>query len=253
MLLGYYTEEAYNDLLNGIDKNAEKYETNTPWVSELFSGRDNYFKISSTVEVNQFKPYITDISSDSEKSTNDLINVRQMYESFKNLSPLQASNKYMWTYLCHEIPEYYEYIQKRWMKNARENTIRTRFFVTNSSSLLNDNALSRLWWYGYLTYDESYSDHYELTKILLTNQTICTDLMDTLNRMDPNRIKGVLLAIKDFKEQYGEKGITDCFRDCNKKLNRYAAVTDLDFLSSDEIKNISFDFLVTAYNDKNKA
>lgn len=248
MLLGYYTEDAYNDLLNSVEQNVSKYESDKPWVKEFFGGLDNYYKISSRVEVNQFKPYLTDINNDAEKSANDLVNVRQLYDAFKTLTPLQASNKYMWTYLCHEIPEYYEYVQKRWMKNARENTIRTRFFVTGANSLLNDNALSRLWWYGYLTYDGTNSNHYELTEILLTNQTICTDVMDTLNRMDPNRIKGVLLAIKAFKEQYGEKGIIDYFRYCNKKLNRYAAVTNLDFLSFEEIKELAYGFLIEAYN-----
>lgn len=42
------------------------------------------------------------------------------------------------------------------------------------------NAVSRLWWAGYLSYDEDNSaDHYHLTKILFTGQQICADIMDT--------------------------------------------------------------------------
>ena len=61
------------------------------------------------------------------------------------------------------------------------------------------------------------SNPYALTEILLMNQTICTDVMDTLNRMNFNRIKGVLLALKDYKEEYGEKGLSDILRIANSE------------------------------------
>ncbi len=176
-----------------------------------------------------------------------------IYEAFKSLTPLQASNKYMWTYLCHAVPKYAEYIRTRWMGAGRENTIRAHFFVTDSRSLLNDNALSRLWWYGYLTYDADSSNHYALTEILLTNQTICTDVMDTLNRTNFTRMRGVLLAIRDFKEVIGgTAGLIGYFRECNKYLNHYAAVTNFDFLDSDDIRKLAFDYMVGLKEAKGK-
>ena len=135
------------------------------------------------------------------------------------------------------------------MENPRVNTIRTRYFVTGYRSLLNDNALSRLWWYGYLTYDHSNSNPYHLTEILFTNQTICTDVMDTLNRTNFNRIKGVLLGIKDFKEVISpDEGIIDYFRECTKYLNRYGAVTSLEFLDFEEIRHLTFEYMVRLRN-----
>lgn len=246
MLLGYFTEEAYEDLLHNISKNAEKYSSNDEWLAEYFGKTEGYFKISKTVDVNRFVPsYTPGKKDDTQKAKDDLVNTRMLYSAFKNLTPLQASNKYMWTYLCHAIPEYRQYIFDRWMQEARENTIKNRYFVTSFGSLLNDNALSRLWWYGYLTYDEESTNPFALTEILLTNQTICTDVMDTFNRMNFNRMKGVLLAIKEFKETIEEnEGITDYFRECKKYLNHYAAVTNLDFLEVEEIKKLAFDYMV---------
>ena len=150
----------------------------------------------------------------------------------------------MWTYLCHAVPEYRNYIRDRWLQDAREDTIKTRFFVTSPGSLLNDNALSRLWWYGHLTYDKNNSNHYALTEILLMNQTICTDVTDTLNRMNFERMRGVLTAIRDFKDTLeGGEGITEYFRKCKKYLNHYAAVTTLEFLDSEEIHDLAFDYM----------
>ena len=245
MLLSYFTEEAYDRLLHDISRNAENYATGEDWLPSYFGSTDGYYKTSS-VDVSDFNPYyIPGKKDDAQKSQEDLNNTRLIYEAFRNLTPLQASNKYLWTYLCHAVPKYRDYIRDRWMQEERENTIKNRFFVTTPGSLLNDNALSRLWWYGYLTYDKSSRNHYALTEILFTNQTICTDVMDTFNRMNIERMRGVLLAIRDFKEEIGDgEGVTDYFRECKKYLNHYAAVTTLEFLDSNEIRDLAFNYMM---------
>lgn len=251
MLLGYFTEEGYDKLLDAIPENTEKYGQQDEWLRDFFGSADGYYKMSS-VDVRKFTPsYSPGKKDDRQKSQEDLMNTRLIYDAFMSLTPLQASNKYMWTYLCHAVPEYRAYIADRWMQDERENTVRSRYFVTTPGTLLNDNALSRLWWYGYLTYDPSSSNHYALTEILLMNQTICTDVMDTFNRMNPERMRGVLLAIKDFRDSIGEgEGITDYFRECKKYLNHYAAVTTLEFLDSDEIRTLAYEYMMKIRQEK---
>ncbi len=251
MLLGYFTEDAYESLLRDIPQNTENYASDEDWLAEYFGNPDSFYKMS-TVDVGAFIPsYTPGKKDDQQKSQEDLVNTRIMYDAFKNLTPLQASNKYMWTYLCHTNPDCRAYIRDRWMREERENTIKNRYFVTTPGSLLNDNALSRLWWYGYLTYDRKNSYHYALTEILFTNQTICTDVMDTFNRMNYDRMRGVLLAIKDFKEAVDEnEGITDYFRECKKYLNHYAAVTTLEYLESDEIRELAFNYMMKLREEK---
>ena len=252
MRLAFLTEDGYDKLYNGITENEKKYTQEEEWLTDFFKGTE-WFKQSKSVDVKNFTPvYRKGEKTDAEKNAEDLVNVRLIYEAFKKLTPLQASNKYMWTYLCHAVPEYSAYIRDRWMTQARENTIKTRFFVTGATSLLNDNALARLWWYGYLTYDESFEDHYALTKILLTNQTICTDVLDTLNRMKHTRMKGVLLGIRDYKDLYGEKGITDRFRECKKRLNRMGATINLDYLDTNEIRTLTLKFMEEAGEKPNR-
>lgn len=251
MLLGYFTEEAYDKLLNDIPNNAEKYSEKEEWLSSYFGATTDYFKMSS-VDVGKFVPnYTPGKKDDARKSQEDLVNTRLIHSAFKSLTPLQASNKYMWTYLCHVVPEYRDYIRDRWMQDERENTIKNRFFVTTPGSLLNDNALSRLWWYGHLTYDPQSKNPYALTEILFTNQTICTDVMDTLNRMNLDRMRGVLMAIQDFKNEISEsEGITEYFRECKKYLNHYAAVTTMEFLEVKEIRDLAFNYMMHLREEK---
>lgn len=251
MLLGYFTEDAYDKLFHDIPLNTANYSSSEEWLPTYFGGMNDYYKMSS-VDVSMFVPaYTPGKKDDAQKSQEDLVNTRLIYDAFKNLTPLQASNKYLWTYLCHAVPEYREYIRDRWLQEERENTIKSRFFVTTPGSLLNDNALSRLWWYGYLTYDRNSNNHYALTEILFTNQTICTDVMDTFNRMNYDRMRGVLLAIKDFKYEIGDnEGITEYFRECKKYLNHYAAVTTLEFLDSEEIRELAFNYMMKLREDR---
>lgn len=108
---------------------SENYTSDEDWLTTYFSGTDGYFKTSS-VDVGAFSPHYTPgKKDDAQKSQENLINTRLIYDAFRNLTPLQASNKYMWTYLCHAVPEYRNYIGDRWMQDERENTIKSRFFV----------------------------------------------------------------------------------------------------------------------------
>lgn len=58
MLLGYFTEEAYDKLLHDISQNAEQYSSNEEWLQTYFGNSDNYYKMSS-VDVSRFNPYYT--------------------------------------------------------------------------------------------------------------------------------------------------------------------------------------------------
>ena len=237
MFLGYFTEEAYDKLLNDVDVNLEKYSGTEEWLTEYF-GNDAYFALSS-VEVNKFNPYYTGGGNEDE---NDFINARNLYEAFK-ITPLQATNKYMWAYMCHCNQECRKYIQTRWGKSS----VSDRYFVSGDGlGLYYWNALSRLWWWAHLTYDKDNTrDPYALTKILFENQMVGRDFLGTLNGRNFNRTKGVLLALKDFKELVGPKeGIDKYFRESNKILNRYAAINVFDFLDAEEIKKIAYDTLV---------
>lgn len=252
MYLGCFKKEAYEKLLCNIPNNVKRYTSSEDWLPDYFSTMPDFFETSS-IEVDKFAPeYTREAIDDAQKSDEDLVNSRLIHKAFRTLSPYQASNKYMWAFLCHK-PEYRSYILARWMQDDIENTIRLRFFANSSRDRLNFNALSRLWWCAHLTYEPQNPDPYELTEILFTNQGVFTDVMYTLNIMNPNRMKGVLLAIRDFKKELApNEGIKDYFRECKKYLNHYAAVTVLEFLEATEIRDLAYNYMIRLRDEKHK-
>jgi len=249
MLLGFFTEDAYQQLINQIPENLDKYISDDDWVCEFFRNSTEFYKESS-VNVWKFTPeYTIGKKTDEEKNYQDFVNARMLYEAFKNLTPLQASNKYMWAYLCHMDKDCCRYIRDRWLQEPETKKIQQRYFVNNDGDgLYYFNALARLWWCAHLTYDEQNKDPYALTKILFTSQIFCKDVMDTLNRMNFTRIKGVLLGVKDYMDATGEKVSTDHFRECKKILNRKAAIKILDAMEVDDIRDMTYKALIKVKN-----
>ena len=238
MELGFFTDDAYQKLLDSVEENKEKYLTSENWVPAFFNpGYEWYGK--SSQQVNRFSPYM---SGSKDKSEDDLTNAIKLYEAF-SLSPLQATNKNMWAYMCHIDDDCRKYMQYRWSDSSPDQ----RYFVPSEAmGLYYFNGLSRLWWWAHLTYDPESKDHYAMTKILFENQMLGKDILDTLNRTNFKRMKGILLAVQDFKEVLGAREtVGKYFRECKKQLNRYAAISVFDYLSVDDIRKMTYDTFVS--------
>ena len=254
MNLIYFSKDAYKLLKKDLDNNKENYYREDPWLEEYFAeaGIDEYFKTSSIVVPNIDLMYSGD--SDETKNQDDLNNIRILYGSYKDkITPLQASDPTLWSALCHIT--YKDYVLKRWKKDDGTVRIDQRFFATEGrASLCYYNAISRLWWSGYLTYDEDSekTDPYHLTKTLFSAQQIQKDLFDQSMSMNKTVVKGLLMALKRIQEETGNAS-TPVFRQCcDSYLNHYGAVSILDALNAEDIEEIAFEFMAKNIRAKRK-
>lgn len=245
MNLIYFTKEAYKFLKVNLVNNKGNYYSEDPWLEEYFAsaGIDEYYKTSSVVVPNINLMYSGD--DDDSKNQDDLNNIRLLYDAYKDkITPLQASDPMLWSALCHIT--YKDYVLKRWKKDDGTVRIDQRFFATEGrSSLCYYNAISRLWWSGYLTYDEERekSKPYHLTETLFSAQQIQKDLFDQSMSMNKTVVKGLLMALKRIQEETGNAS-TPVFRQCcDSYLNHYGAVSVLDSLNAKDIEEIAFDFM----------
>lgn len=244
MNLIYFTKDAYKLLKKDLNLNKENYYSEEPWLNEYFAvaGLDEFYKTSSITV-----PNIELVCSgeDTEtKNRDDLINIKVLYSEYRDkITPLQASDPLLWSALCHIT--FKDYILKRWRKADDTVSIDKRFFATEGrSSLLYYNAISRLWWSGYLTYDEENKfNPWYLTETLFSAQQIQKDLFDQPFSMNKTIVKGLLSALKRIQDEKGN-ACTSIFRKCcDSYLNHYGAVSILDALSSDEIEDITYKYM----------
>lgn len=245
MNLIYFTKDAYKLLKKDLNLNKDNYYNEDPWLDEYFAtaGLDEFYKTSS-ITVPNIELICT--GDDTEiKNNDDLINIKSLYTEYKDkITPLQASDPLLWSALCHIT--YKDYILKRWKKADDTVSIDKRFFATEGrSSLLYYNAISRLWWSGYLTYDEERknSNPWYLTETLFSAQQIQKDLFDQPFSMNKTIVKGLLSALKCIQDEQGN-ACTPVFRKCcDSYLNHYGAVSILDILTSAEIEDIAYAYM----------
>jgi len=241
----YFTQEAYKTLKKDIDINKDKYYDDPPWLKDYFEENNIYeFTRKSTISVGIIEFEYTG-DTDDAKNRDDLQNVITLYSSYKDkITPSQASDPCLWTALSHIL--YKDYILKRWKRDDGTIRLDQRFFATEArASLLYFNAISRLWWSGYLTYEEekATTGPWELTKTLFSAQQIQKDLFDQPFSMNRMIVKGLLQALKRIQEET-RNAATPTFRKCcDSYINHYGAITILDSLSSTEVEKIAYDYM----------
>ncbi len=244
MRLCYLTESAYEQLKSNIKINLDLYKNEDVWIDTYF-GDKNYY-IESNIEFNTFEYLIP--KNREQVSYCDLINAINLYETLKDLTPNQASNPFLWTYLCHTLG--WKYMNKRWpIGDDSESRIKERYLCLDNKISYVRNGLSRLWWAVHLSIDNDSKDKYALTKILFLDQDYFVGIVERDFSMCKNVILGVLRASKTYYDAYGELPKLEVRREWMKIINRKGAITILDMVDSNEIEHETLKY----YEDNRKS
>lgn len=231
MRLNYFTETAYEQLNDNCKSNLQLYKNEEPWIESYF-GDKNYI-MESGIEFNSFEFLIP--KNKEQNSYCDLINAINLFETLGGLTPNQASNPYLWTYLCHTIG--WKYMSKRWpIGDENESRIKERYICSDNKTSLVRNGLSRLWWAVYLSIDPESKDKYGLTKILFLDQDYFVGIIERDFSMCKNIIIGILRASKTYYEAYDELPKLESRREWMKIINRKGAITILDMLDVNDVE-----------------
>lgn len=236
----YLKDDSLVNLKKSIYRNLEQYKKENVWLDDYFD-EDNY-----SLELrDSFKIKFNLLTDNGYKD--DFENVKIIYDNFKMLTPAQASDERLWSYLTH-VPFWY-YMIKRWSVRERENKdenklkgfIKSRYFFgfgENTDRNLSRNGIARLWWYGHISYDESSLDRYHLTKVLLTQQDFGQHLLESAFTRNPDITKAILSIFKELDEEYVKR---DYIRPITEYLNIIGGVTILDEMTKNKFREIIYD------------
>jgi len=156
-----------------------------------------------------------------------------IYEAYKNISPLLASNEAFWAYLTHV--DLFSYTQKRWPKvkdnDCSADYILDHWFIGGNGPLR--NAVASMWWSVYNTVDDERENKYELTEILFKNYTL---RVVTLGSYQLIRHREAMIGILSFLKDNPEitaNAFDNRGRFISKYFNRLGAVKQLAYMKRD--------------------
>lgn len=242
MKIKYLRDVCFDNLLENIKNNYDKYKNKNVWIDTYFPNND-YF-IESNIEINEATLIV-----DKRLDYNNAI---LLFESMKNLTPYQATNSYLWAYLSHK--KYYDYMNLRWALTNDEfdfsdiTKIKERYFCQPTRRGLLRNGISRLWWVTYLSFNPEGNNHYQYTKILFSDEDLLMGLMERDYAMCKNVVLGIMKYMSEFLDINEKLPSRDTRRKLFKYINMIGATTLLELLSIEEIYNITKKFCVQNEN-----
>lgn len=223
-----YIKQTYVDILKA-DKVVEKYEAGkASFVNERFE--DDSWSHHLKFTYNRIKLV------EDKDPTKDIDNVKLLYDALKHIPSRHFAEESIWSYFTHI--EFWNYMQKRWpVEKSRKDKfgyiVKHYFLNGQSDRALLDNGIARLWFIGYVTYDDTRKDPYEWTKLLLTNQEVLRTLSE---RPVLFRIKNFRLALfKSMQQNITPYQDRDKFRAFVMHFVSISGIKRLDSFTVDEL------------------
>ena len=230
MRIVFLEEECLLALKSNLPQIVQKFaEPNSDWVDEYFGYspfRDTRFKEVEdfSLDTSNEKPHLTEFE-----------NVKRVYSNLDFIRNSQASDERLWAGLC--ISQFWNYVQYRWGIVERctiPNVLSHFFFDESPRRSLTRNALSRLWWIGRLTVDDTREDRYELTKFVCENSDNVMHILERNISNSPHITRAFISALIDAREE-GFIVNTDMVGDMAKYLNILGGTYILDSLPEETI------------------
>ena len=230
MNLPFLSRESTDRLIRNVPGNLERYRSGR--TSDLIQDADCRESRIIVTDPPQLTAKHGDPSEDFNAS-------RKIFQWLADLTPVQASDERLWVYLTHRL--YAEYVHARWgpalkgSSQPEERVLDRWFFRGEGVATFVRNALSRLWWFGYLTYDSELPDHFEFTEILLDLQEIQVAMLERRFGRCRTVLRAILEILKRNNRLSGVTRRGKVIQGWAKDINTYGGAFILDALPSDRL------------------
>lgn len=232
MNLIYLSQEAIDDIKINLKKYKKHFcDESNDWFLERFKKYEWIHE--SKIECKDFR-----LDMNEDYNISDGKNVEILYEALRNLSPALASDERLWAgMLICQLWDFVRYRRKKELESGNERDILNSFFFMRGikrSCFM--NCLSRLWWTGYLLYDEQNSNHYHAVDLICESAYASNIMLISSNNFVSN--KNLALGVMDciqHRKSLGEHIGRYHYVEANKYINCIGGITLLDALKRSEI------------------
>jgi uncharacterized protein DUF6339 len=232
MNLTFLSREATDRLDHRVGDNLVSYQSGN--TQNLIKDADFRLSRIETVPPPDLLEQNGDVKADLEAS-------KLVFQWLSKLTPIQSSDGRLWTLLTHTT--FARYVSLRWGQNLESSQrpvdrIHDRWFFRGQGiATFVRNGISRLWWFGYLTYDSNRANPFELTEALLSLQDIQVAFLErSLGRCRP-LLKAVLESVisnDQILRQTPKRG--DVIQEWAKELRLFGGAYLLDAMPQDRLQ-----------------
>lgn len=238
MLIKYIKAGSLDELKANIKGNSDRYSEESPFIQSHFN-TDNWLSEGKFNMPDDIK-----LINSIDNTHSDIQNTKILYSALKDLPFSVAIDERFWAYQAHVI--FWDYMRTRFpveksksLKDGPVGYLREHyFFMPNRDRALIRNGISRLWWYGHLTYDETRENPFELTEALLEKLDIAQQLLERSYSRNPVITKTVLSMLVEKKKSGEPFSHRSKFRPLASYLNQVGGVTILDALKDKDLQVI---------------
>lgn len=240
------------DALSDFNANFERYITGIAFndhevLDELYDERN--FR-ESNIEFD-YKPLI----QSGDFKVTDYKNIKIFYDTFKNLTPVQATQERLWVSLTlNHYMDYLKYRAESYFNELTDSEKKAKavkglkaaiLFTQGQKRSLFVGRLSRLWWSGFLTYDKEHENPYHLTKFFAEEDYSGRAILYFSSNYTANRSlsHGILSALKDFNNNIEKVSRTKHLVPVTKYFNTLGGGSVIDLYTRDDVYNLTEHFL----------
>jgi hypothetical protein len=233
MNLQILLQSAVDRLLNSVEENSSLYAAGK--ADELLKSGDLR---PSRIIVGD----CPDLLNVDGTCKSDAVAAELVYRWLSRLTPVEASDNRLWTWLAHGPLSQYTF--QRWklgLERAKgdpsEAIVSRWFFKGRSVETFVRNAISRLWWFGHLSHDADRASPFELTAVLVEPQQMQQDFLERSFGRSRRIVRVVLETALKFRDQIaaaGNKG--DVIKAWALALNARGGAFVLDALPDERLR-----------------
>lgn len=247
MKLKFIADETLMDLRTNYEAYKEYYYTKD---DEWF---DSYFQQPGRVIESKIEFEMPELNYHDDYVISDKENVKRIYDSLKHLTVSQATQEKLWAGLAHlQFREYTYYRLRKELIDKNDKRINTGLFFKHNGKkrALFVHILARLWWVGYMTYDETNKNNpYWLTEFFCEKDFSARSTIFFSSNFTSNRIitKGILKTLIKWRKS-GIAIKRYHFVEANKYLNIVGGAMILDMLTTEEVEEMVDGYLKKQFN-----
>ena len=248
MKLKYYTATTVDRLRDTVEARLDWYYDSQgvaedPVLTAADAVREARFEARNIADELVLPEDIRQEDAGNPTGAADAASALAVYKALRDLTPQQAADERLWTYLCHV--EYPRYVARRWLASRPQSDgdaarqVHNHFFARGNRSLVRDNGLSRLWWLGSIAHEVEPDAPHQFLERLLHRQDVRSALIE---RPSVSMNRRVLSSINAVMREYWRRNRLlferTPFRAWMIGLNRRGGVVLLDALPQEPLAQL---------------